>query len=384
MIFKLIRFRDEWMQVGKSYKPDSTSSGEPEFEPLHLMLIEEPEAHLHAQVQQVFIKEAYRILRNNENLKTDKFTTQLVVSTHSNHIAHERDFTALRYFKRQQPAENSIGTSSVVNLSKTFGNDDDTTKFAIRYLRTTHCDLFFADAVIIVEGPAERMLIPYFIKNHTSLHNCYISILEIGGSHAHTLRPLIENLGIIALIITDLDSVDPSAHNKKVQPEKSKNYKTGNDTLKKWIPYEEALDKILALGFDKKEAASFPVRVAYQTPVKVKEAGKETEVYPYTFEDSLVLENKGIFEKLTKGTGLLAQMITAAKNTDVKKGTAEMYDAITAKGAKKAEFALELFYFEEPNILATPIYIKEALDWLEKKLASKADSFKSVTTKVKK
>lgn len=384
MIFKLIRFRDEWMQVGKSYKPNSSASDAPEFEPLHLVLIEEPEAHLHAQVQQVFIREAYRVLRNNKNLSDDKFITQLIISTHSNHIAHEIDFTSLRYFKREQVAGQSIGTSKVINLSTTFGNTNDTTKFAIRYLRTTHCDLFFADAVVLVEGPAERMLVPYFIKHHTNLNNAYISILEIGGSHAHTLQPLIEDLGIITLIITDLDSVNPSAHNSKVQPDKSKGYKTGNDTLKKWLPKIDELDKLLALDFAKKENTSFPVRVAYQTAIKLNQTAKEVEVYPYTFEDSLVLTNKSIFEGLTSGTGLLKKMITAAKETDVKKAAKEMYDAITDKGAKKAEFALELFYFNEPNILVTPAYIKEGLDWLEEKLKPKKKDVKPVSPKNKK
>ena len=384
MIFKLIRFRDEWMQVGKSYRPSSTASDAPEFEPLHLVLIEEPEAHLHAQVQQVFIREAYRVLRNNKNLLDDKFTTQLTISTHSNHIAHEIDFTSLRYFKREQTAGQSIGTSRVINLSTTFGNNDDTTKFAIRYLRTTHCDLFFADAVILVEGPAERMLVPYFIKHHTDLNSAYISILEIGGSHAHTLKPLIESLGIITLIITDLDAVNPAAGNSKVQPDKSKSYKTGNDTLKKWLPTEDDLDKLLELNFAKKEHTTFPVRVAYQTAIKLKATPKEIEVYPYTFEDSLVLTNRTIFEKLTSGTGLLKKMMTAAKEADVKKASNEMYDAITEKGAKKAEFALELFYFNEPNILVTPAYIKEGLDWLEEKLKPKKKDVKPIATKSKK
>lgn len=373
MIFKLIRFRDEWMQVGKNFKQKLSGAEKLEFEPLHLVLIEEPEAHLHAQVQQVFVKEAYKVLRNNRNLKDSRFTTQLVISTHSNHIAHEIAFTSLRYFKRHKDAVSSIGLSTVVNLSKTFGTNDDTTKFAIRYLRTTHSDLFFADAVIMVEGPAERMLIPYFIKHYTSLNNCYISILEIGGSHAHTLKPLIENLGIITLIVTDIDAVNTATKNSKVQPEKGKGYKTGNDTVKKWLPAIDDLDKLLVLDAVKKEHADYPIRAAYQIPVKLKEAGKDVEVYPYTFEDSLVIENKAIFEKLDKSTGLLGSMIVAAKKVNINEAALDMYDAITAKGAKKAEFALELFYFEEPTKLLTPKYIKEGLDWLENKLVSKKD-----------
>src|SRR5690606_32215313 len=56
MIFKLISFRDKWMKKGKSLDPNDT---EIIFQPIHLVLVEEPEAHLHAQVQQVFIRKAY-------------------------------------------------------------------------------------------------------------------------------------------------------------------------------------------------------------------------------------------------------------------------------------------------------------------------------------
>ena len=56
MIFKLIRFRDEWMRSGKAKKKQSDD--DTVIEPLHIVLIEEPEAHLHVQIQQVFIKKA--------------------------------------------------------------------------------------------------------------------------------------------------------------------------------------------------------------------------------------------------------------------------------------------------------------------------------------
>jgi predicted ATP-dependent endonuclease of OLD family len=51
---------------------------------------------------------------------------------------------------------------------------------------------------------------PHFIRNNpnanTSLDNSYISILEVGGAHAHRLRALIDILGIPTLVVTDTDA----------------------------------------------------------------------------------------------------------------------------------------------------------------------------------
>lgn len=199
MVFRLMSFRDEWMLVGKIGKKVATKTSDIFFPPpLHLVLVEEPEAHLHVQVQQVFIRRAYEILRNHEDLKDNKtLTTQLVVSTHSSHIAHECDFECLRYFRRRSAANpGDVPTSDVINLSEVFGKQDKTAKFVTRYLRAAHCDLFFADAAIFIEGAAERMLIPHFIReNFPQLNQRYLTLLEVGGSHAHRFQPLIEHLG---------------------------------------------------------------------------------------------------------------------------------------------------------------------------------------------
>ena len=163
MVFKLIRFRDEWMRVGKAAK--NQDAKDVAIEPLLVVLVEEPEAHLHAQVQQVFIKKGYKVLRRHAALADSSFSTQMIVSTHSSHIARELDFSCLRYFRREPATKKGeIPTATVINLSQTFGDHDETSKFATRYLRTTHCDLFFADAAILVEGSAERMLIPHFVR----------------------------------------------------------------------------------------------------------------------------------------------------------------------------------------------------------------------------
>lgn len=81
-----------------------------------------------------------------------------------------------------------VPVSKVVNLSQVFGESTETERFVTRYLRAQHADLFFADAAILVEGPAERMLIPNFIRAHYKvLHQSYVTLLEIGGSHAHPI-----------------------------------------------------------------------------------------------------------------------------------------------------------------------------------------------------
>jgi predicted ATP-dependent endonuclease of OLD family len=209
MVFQLMRFRDDWMQVGK-FKSQVVNSEDKGIEPLQLVLVEEPEAHLHVQVQQVFMTKAHKVLRNHEDLtKQDSaFSTQLIVSTHSGHIAHAAAFEELRYFKRELPSPGVVPTATVANMAGLFGADTQTRRFVTRYLLSTHFDLFFADAIIVIEGAAERILLPHLIQHHyPDLAAAYLSFLELGGSHAHRLRPLIEALELPTLIITDLDAV---------------------------------------------------------------------------------------------------------------------------------------------------------------------------------
>ena len=371
MVFNLIRFRDEWMRVGKAAK--NQGAKDVAIEPLHVVLVEEPEAHLHAQIQQVFIKKAYQVLRSHAALVDSSFSTQMVVSTHSSHIAHEVDFSCLRYFRREPATEKGeIPTATVINLSQTFGDGDETSKFATRYLRTTHCDLFFADAAILVEGSAERMLIPHFVRaKFPKLDQSYISLLEIGGAHAHRLKPLLDTLGLLSLVVTDVDSILETGR-AKARPERGKGYRTGNTTLKGWVPQIELLDDLLNLSNEKKQTADGLVRVAYQCPITVgyKESGGEDEAIPYTFEDSLALTNLSLFRGYAEPVGLLNKLQASLGKDNLDDAVNDMFRNLE-KGSK-AELALELLYRSEPNQLEPPGYIADGLKWLEKSLEAKA------------
>ncbi|GJM22889.1 MAG: hypothetical protein DHS20C15_28040 [Planctomycetota bacterium] len=382
IVFALMSFRDERMKTGKAGKA-SHEEGQL-IEPLHLVLIEEPEAHLHAQVQQVFINQAYAVLRKHDSLDDpSKLRTQLVVSTHSSHIAHEADFSALRYFRRM-PAPGTPGavpTTSVVNLSQSFGNNDESGRFAKRYLKATHCDLFFADAAVLVEGRAERILLPHFVRTHEEfafLRRCYITWLEIGGSHAHRLRPLLMHLGLNTLIITDLDS---QSDGRAATPQREKALSTGNPTLKHWIPNEESFDKLIGMSGNDllaPEQESYAIRVAYQRPITVDLNAKgEAEALSDTFEVALVLENVNFF-KAMEGGGLVAKFRACIEESnDISTLVEKLSEAV--RTGRKAEFALDVLCGDGDSIIHVPKYIAEGLHWLTDQLKTSAEEMPLAT-----
>ncbi|MGQ0277996.1 AAA family ATPase [Sphingopyxis sp. Q841] len=372
MVFRLMAFRDSWMRVGKA---QSKASDDAIIPPLHLVLIEEPEVHLHTQVQQVFIRQAHKILRNHDQLGTgSNFVTQMVVSTHSSHIAHECHFDSLRYFRRLPASEHAIPTSCVVNVGEAFGDEQETKRFVTRYLKVTHCDLFFADAAVLIEGPAERILVPHFVNSHgefDKLAESYITWLEIGGSHAHKLRSLIEKIGLTTLVVTDIDSQD--AAGSSAAPVRGANYTTRNHTLKTWWPAIAELDALLDKPEAEKskdyDAEQFTLRVAYQCPIEIEFKGAVTEALAYTLEDAIVVGNIDLFATLP-GNGLIAKFRTAiAESADFAALSAAMKDAL--KGGSKAEFALDLLEIDNPSDLKPPKYIREGLLWLAAQLEQK-------------
>lgn len=372
MIFKLMSFRDAWMRVGKASKTTTDFT----IEPLHLVLVEEPEAHLHAQVQQVFINKAYSVLRAHNDLKEDsKLRTQLVVSTHSTHVAHETSFSCLRYFRRLPAGMVAkVPVSTVINLSEVFGSGSATERFVKRYLRAQHADLFFADAAVLVEGPAERMLLPNFIRDHyKSLNHGYITLLEIGGSHAHRLKSLIEHLGLLTLIITDLDALNKKG-GTTAQPKLGTKQITNNPTLKHWMPKLENIDDLLIAESNRKieiHDELFEVRIAYQVPLEIMRPGSKLAetAYPYTFEDALVFENLDFFRTL-EGTGLIRKFRDAInEGTSVPDIGRRLMGAL--ENGKKAEFALDVLEAEDFSNLIVPRYIAEGLTWLQTQLKKK-------------
>ena len=369
---KLMDFREKWLKA---------LSEEKNIEPIHLVFVEEPEAHLHAQAQQVFVKKAFEALCNNELIKNNPWlSTQLVLSTHSNHVVNELDLNCMRYFRRVIGDGDKMPISKVVNLSSTFGTSEEETKqFVTRYIRLTHCDIFFSDAVILVEGPAEKILVPSFLAK-AGLDSYYISVIEVNGRHAHSFRQLIEKLGIATLIVTDIDATetrvgeDGKERHPSVITAKGKDYKTGNPSIKSWLPQKERIDDLLAL--DEKEKIIGNVRIAFQTAINVKWDKNQddmTEICPYTFEDALIFTNIELFRQ--KGLNKMGAITTISNLLKHSNSADELQNKIFTKlegknGFQKADFAVSLLYKDDFVDLVAPVYIQEGLEWMKEYLDS--------------
>lgn len=363
---KLMDFREKWLK---------TLSEGKNIEPIHLVFVEEPEAHLHAQAQRVFVKKAFEALCNNQVIKDHPWLkTQLVLSTHSNHVVNELDLNCMRYFRRVMDAGDKIPVSNVINLSSTFGSDDETEQFVTRYIRLTHCDIFFADAVILVEGPAEKILVPSFLTK-ADLGSYYISVIEVNGRHAHSFRSLIDKIGIPTLIVTDIDATETIADDGKekqvsVITAKGKGYKTGNPSVQNWLPGKVLIDDLMAL--DGKGKTVDNVRIAFQTPISVKwnkEKEEYTEICPYTFEDALIFTNLELFRQ--DGLKKMGTITTIAnllkKNTSAVDLQKAIFAKLESKGSfKKADFAISLLYKKDFYEITAPAYIQEGLEWMKK------------------
>lgn len=362
---KLMDFREKWLMTLREGK---------NIEPIHLVFVEEPEAHLHAQAQQVFVKKAFDALCNNQIIKDNTWlNTQLVLSTHSNHVVNELGLNCIRYFRREIDIGNKIPVSKVINLSSTYGSDDETEQFVTRYIRLTHCDIFFADAAILVEGPAEKILVPSFLSK-ANLDSYYISVIEVNGRHAHSFRRLIDKIGIPTLIVTDVDATETVVEGEKEKQKsvitaKEKGYKTSNPSLHNWLPGKELIDELMAL--DEKDKNVDNVRIAFQTPISVKwnkEKEEYTEICPYTFEDALIFTNLELFRQ--DGLKKMGAITTIAnllkKNNSAVDLQKAIFDKLESKSSfKKADFAISLLYKKDFNELTAPAYIQEGLEWIK-------------------
>ena len=345
---------------------------------INLICIEEPETYMHPQMQELFIKYINDAI-NNLLLKEDKknLNSQLVISTHSSHILNSKihsgdGFDNINYvtFKNNESKIIILSDKKLKDIipeDKKKKEQDEKLKilkFIKKHVKFKVSELFFSDAIILVEGNCEYNLLPLYIDKNEKLKQKYITFLNIGGAHAFKYRGLLKLLEIPSLIITDLD-IEREDENDVSQIEKIKrDLKTSNKTLENFNGSQMISDLIKnKIIIDKN------IVVCYQNRI-----GK---FYPTSFEEAFILTNfdnnilNDVLEKIRPGV-YEEVMGKEAKNFQNNKEKSYRWQK-TLNNSKKTELADTLFYeiiMEEDNnkIPKLPEYIKKGLNELDKLL----------------
>jgi len=338
LIFILLQL----LEFFKSFKARQAAPG------VHIVFIEEPEAHLHPQMAEVFIRKLEEIAavfadKFNEGLP---WPVQFVVTTHSTHMANEARFEAMRYFLAATDKTTNFCTTRIKDLRQGLGDTPkEHREFLHQYMTLTRCDLLFADKAALIEGTSERLLLPKMIGKidvgravDAKLSSQYVSVIEVGGAYAHIFFKLLEFLELRTLIITDLDSAKKNAKNALATSKVSESTHTTNACIKDWFG-NPAISPAELGQKTPAERTHGKLHLAYEVP---EAAGQPCG---RSFEDAFMLANPSMFE---------------LDNVPVGDREDSIWDK--AQAVKKSDFALK--YAIEETGWNVPRYIAEGLRWL--------------------
>ena len=352
-----------------------------------MLVIEEPEAHLHPTMQDKFIK----FLNNNIERKKVK---QVFVTTHSTFIAAAVQLDDLICLYRDG---NKV---RIAYPGRTFWEDTEgkqinntSKKYVQRFLDATKSNMLFAERIILVEGIAEQLLIPILAEYMgTSLADNHVAVLQVGGRYFEHFLKLFDQKNPTAInrkisCITDIDPVRKKKNVKGAIFEKCYPFEQGieetiyeyklNTTLAEKYP-EKKEGNIRVFSQNKKFGKTLEYQLAWDNPSNeliLTESISNTE----ELKDLMSMVNEKSIDDMLKRMHECEenQRIMAAIQKSTWKDSEKKKAIVSSRylnSVGKGENALELASALKDNLLPektdrfkefiVPEYIKMAIKWV--------------------
>lgn len=328
---------------------------------VNMFFIEEPESHMHPQMQQVFIK--YLI-----NYYKEK-GLQGVITTHSNEMVRVAGISHLRVIRRAGDFKSALyNPSSLINELKKSKDtkDQELANFFDWFFEIGYSEIIFADKAILYEGDTERLLIRKLLTlpKYVKLSQQYIAYIQVGGAYAYNYRKLIELLKIKTLIITDLDY-----DKEKIEKSQIEKSKITNATIKNFYKETNSKEPNVKELYDwinnkKNIFVDGLIYVAYQTC---------DDSYARTLEEAMLGRyyeidvsqkfKRSVWNKMKKNSKL--KFLIPHNKINEKDSEFSLRDILNASSGTKTDFMYSVIL---NNLLEKmePNYISEGLKWLMK------------------
>lgn len=340
---------------------------------INLLFIEEPEAHTHPQMQYVFIKNIKKLLAEGVKREDGELRKlQYIISTHSACIVADSDFDDIKYLKKDESV--SVNARNLKELIQEYESDTKQYQFLRQYLTISRAEIFFADKAVLIEGDTERILIPTIMRKidieeakehlrlgkvdeHLPLLSQNVSIIEV-GAYSQIFEKFIDFLGIKALIITDIDTINNEGNKSDVASgtgysNEALKFFFASPTLNDLKSYTLSNKLFKKVSGTWKPHLDGSLSVVYQT--------KESGYHARSFEDAFIHINKRFINDNKDGFRGLQKKELFENGT----GSYELAEKCIKK---KTHFALDIIYFSNSDFSnwEIPSYIKEGLLWLKK------------------
>jgi predicted ATP-dependent endonuclease of OLD family len=163
---------------------------------INFFIIEEPEAHMHPQMQRALVKHIESLYKKSD--------IQGIITSHSHELVRSSQLDRIRVIRQFSSFKNYIYDMNV--FKSTLKTDEEQNFFNLLF-SINYSDLIFASKIIMYEGDTEKLYIEALLKSvqFKKLSSQYISFVQVGGAYAHNYQKLLSYLGIKTLIFTDAD-----------------------------------------------------------------------------------------------------------------------------------------------------------------------------------